>query len=98
MCCKSKIDFINIRTSAESMLAKIKNAHALHTTSRTKGFNSHLPDFSPVYSKSQRRMFACSEDEYIDIWVSTDLDETVVDETGKRPSCDQNQFRLTIAL
>lgn len=70
-------------TTGQSMLAKIKNAAALHTPARLKGFNAHLSDFGPVYATTQTRNFACSSSEYIDILVSTEMDETVVDSLGK---------------
>jgi hypothetical protein len=66
------------------MLARIKNAAALHTPSHLQSFNQHLPDFGPVYASAQTRNFASGSADYIDILVATEMDETIVDALGNR--------------
>jgi hypothetical protein len=77
------LSYLFSASGVESMVAHVKSAQALLTTSRLKGFNSRLPDFGPVYATSQSRTFACPEDHYIDILISTDMDEIIIDETGR---------------
>lgn len=70
------------RTNGEAMLAKIKNAAALHTPSHLQIFNRRLPEFGPVYCPQQSRTFASGPSDYIDILIATEMDETVIDASG----------------